>query len=108
MRSAVELTQMYVGKKGLLTVGSRVENKTHGSPGTIGIQCPVVVTDARTQFGKENVLVMPHRGVGSEWFSVDNLVIVDEWPNATDPITTTPSPDESLPSNPDGSEMPAA
>lgn len=97
------MVREYVNRKGMLTVGDRFENKTTGTEATVGMQVPVRVVDVRTSFGREDILVVPKCGTGSEWFSASRFQPVDEWPpdNAEIQTAVTPEPDDACPVDPD-------
>lgn len=106
MRSAVTLYREFVGKKALLTVSDRPDNKTHGTPGSPGLQVPVMIRDARSLFKREDLLVVAvPPGVGSGWVSASRVRVVEEWPNESEiPGSTAPGADDPPVLDPDSVE----
>jgi hypothetical protein len=63
-------------------------------PASAGVMVPVEVVDARTRYGREDVLVRPYRGRGSAWVEAnERVVLVEEWPEEA---TDEPQPKEGL------------
>lgn len=66
-----ELMHIYVGRKALMRANT-------GDRWTIRI--PVLVVNARVNYGRLDLLVRPFRGDGSQWVSEEKVEVVDDWP----------------------------
>lgn len=88
MPSTAQLYHKYIDRKALLTVcrANETQRTTNGVTTPVerklGMQVPVHIVDARMVYGREQVLVRPHLGVGSTWVeATDYIRVVEEFPN---------------------------
>lgn len=90
-RTAAQLIAQFVRRKAMVRVLDYPACKSvraRGRNAAVGMLVPVMITDARNVYGRDQVLVQPLRGEGTAWIQLDRvparLMVVDDWPEDQD------------------------
>ncbi len=96
MPTVVQAYRRFVGRRALLRVlfaTARIEEAVDGTQllrtrEKPGLNIPIMILNARMRFGVTELLVKPHRGLGSRWvrWSPERITLVEDWPPDTDAI----------------------